>query len=127
MDEATIIPDLRRHAPFDAMEDTDLAVVARAVSLERYQRGQAIVVPDGTVASHFYIVRNGLVEAAPLPGSYEAEELGWDLEAGDCFPVGALISGSAVSSSYTAADDTECYVLPAEVFRALLQQSKAFK
>jgi CBS domain-containing protein len=127
MDTPVIIAELRRHPPFDAMEDADLDTVARAVSLERYRRGQAIVVPDGAVASHFYIVRDGLVEAAPLPGSYEAEELGWDLETGDCFPIGALISGSAVSSSYTAAEDTECYVLSADVFLDLLQQSKAFK
>jgi CBS domain-containing protein len=127
MDAAAIIAELRRHPPFSAMEDAELDRTARAVTLERYRRNQAIVVPDGTAASHFYIVRKGLVEAAPLPGSYEAEEFGWDLETGDCFPVGALISGSAVSSSYTAAEDTECYVLPADVFRALLEESKAFK
>jgi CBS domain-containing protein len=127
MDAAAIIAELRRHPPFSTMEDAELDRTARAVTLERYRRSEAIVVPDGTVASHFYIVRKGLVEAAPLPGSYEGEELGWDLETGDCFPVGALISGSAVSSSYTAAEDTECYVLPADVFRALLEESKAFK
>jgi len=124
---AAILAELRRHAPFDAMSPDDLEAVERAVTLERYTRGQAIVVPDGTMARHFYIVRRGLVEAAPLPGSFEAEELGWDLEAGDCFPVGALISGSAVSSSYTAAEDTECYVLPAEAFRQLLEHSRPFK
>ncbi|MGE5524290.1 MAG: putative nucleotidyltransferase substrate binding domain-containing protein [Rhodospirillaceae bacterium] len=122
-----IVTELRRHPPFDGMNDDDMALIAQAAQLERYRRGQPIVVPDGTVASRFYIVRSGLVEGAPLPGIYEAEDLGWDLEAGDCFPVGALISGSAVSSSYTAAEDTECYVLPAEAFRTLLQQSEPFK
>lgn len=126
MEHAAILTDLVRHPPFDAMAPADVEAVARAATLERYRRAEPILVPDGAIATQFYIVREGLVEATPLPGRYEAEELGWDLEPGDCFPVGALISGSAVSSSYTAAEETECYVLPASVFRGLLERSRPF-
>jgi len=126
-DTADIVADLRRYPPFDRMAPEHVGQLAAALTLEQYPRGAPILLPDGREASRFFIVRNGLVEAAALPGSYEANELGWDLQPGDCFPVGALISHSAVSSVYTAAEETVCYVAPAQAFRALLDASPPFK
>lgn len=124
---ADTVADLRRYPPFDRMATEHVEQLAAALTLEHYARGAPVLVPDGHEASRFFIVRSGLVEAAALPGSYDANELGWDLQPGDCFPVGALISHSAVSSTYTAAEDTACYALPAQAFRALLAASPPFK
>lgn len=127
MNYATLIAELRRYAPFTRMAPAHLETLAAAATPIAFRRGQAVLQPGESAPDRFYIVRRGLVEAAPLPGCTDCDELGWDLGPGDCFPVGALISGSTVSSAYTAAEDTECYAVPAAVFRVLLQHSEVFQ
>jgi CBS domain-containing protein len=51
---------------------------------------------------------------------------GFEYEAGDLFPVSALMAGRAVMSTYTANADTFCLLLPASEMQALARDSAPF-
>ncbi len=121
------IQQLRSHPPFDGMAPEHLQFLAERLVLGLYPAGQPVLGPGEDEPQHFFIIRSGRVSVEPMAGGPEEEEAGWELGEGECFPIGALVSRSAVASVYRAAEDTHCYALPADEFRALLDHSPPFK
>jgi CBS domain-containing protein len=116
--------DLRRHAPFDRMDNDHLVFLASRLSLAYYPAQSLILDPSHGIPRQFFIIKQGGViggNSEPATGN-----LHWRLAAGECFPLGALIGDRSITSYYRAIEDTFCYQLPAEDFRRLLQSSAVF-
>jgi CBS domain-containing protein len=118
------IEALREHAPFDKMDIESLRYLASALRLGYHARGSPVVGPDDGPADRMYIVKSGRVRgAAPAEGSTVDDML----EAGECFPVAALIARRAATYAYRAEQDSFCWELGAESFRVLLERSAHFR
>ena len=108
------IAALRAHAPFDAMDDEALQFLAARLALAYYARGTLIASPQSGAVDRLYIVKQGRVQGEDF------------LEAGECFPLDALIRRGAAMHEYRAAADVFCWELPAADFSALLARSARF-
>jgi CBS domain-containing protein len=58
--------------------------------------------------------------------SYPSEDGAWELVAGECFPIGALLARRPVHTVHRAVEDTFCFELDREYFDNLLTQSPVF-
>ncbi len=119
---AATVQDLRRHAPFSAMDPSQVEWMASRLQLAYFPAGATVLEPDAGVPEWFYVVKQGSVEAGGA-----AEDSVIKLLAGECFPLGALLAGRAVANQFRAAGDSFCYLLAAEDFHALLEQSAVFR
>ena len=151
---APVIEFLFRHAPFDRMGATHLEFLAKHLKLGFYAKGEVITEPMSGAARHFYIIKQGRVRgesangpsmargprlgpigeaAAPVEPSargtrisYPSEDGAWELVAGECFPIGALLARRPVHTVHRAVEDTFCFELDREYFDNLLTQSPVF-
>ena len=119
---AATVQDLRRHVPFSEMDPPHVEWMAGRLQLAYYPAGATVLEPDAGVPQWFYVVKQGSVEAGGA-----AEDSVIRLLAGECFPLGALLSGRAVANQFRAAEDSFCYLLPAGDFHALLDRSAIFR
>lgn len=118
---------LKRYPPFDAMDEGALRFLASHVSLAYFPMGTVVLSPQAGLLEHLYIVQRGLVQLQPAEGYHVSDGGVVTLGPGECFSVYALMEKRAVASPYTAAEDTFCYLLPAEIFTELLQRSARFR
>lgn len=112
---------LRASAPFDALEDNDLAALSRQVEVT-YRKAGEVILEAGTLNRRLYVVRSGAVELK-LAG----EELSAWLSQGACFAYPSLLRGGEVRNTTTALEDTLLYAIPADTFHALRQTNDAFR
>jgi CBS domain-containing protein len=118
---------LRRHPPFDEMEESALRAVAPRLKLAYFPAGTTILAPDHGEPAHLYIVQRGLVHVAPIALFGGTPAMAIALRPGECFSLGALLESRAVSDPYVAAADTFCYLLAGEDFAWLLGESARFR
>ena len=124
---APTIELLRRHAPFDRMSTPHLEFLAKHLRLAFYPKGEVITEPARGPARTLYIIKQGRVRGefdnARRPSADEV----WELEDGECFPIGALLVGRTVVMKHRAVEDTFCYELGREDFDHLLGLSAVFR
>src|SRR5690606_3347253 len=112
-------------APFDQMAPAHLEFLAKRLKLGFYAKDSVITEPANGPAKRFYIIKQGRVcgetETGGLP-----EESAWELVAGECFPIGALLARRPARTIHRAADDTFCFELERGDFEKLLLQSPVF-
>ncbi|GAB6040065.1 putative nucleotidyltransferase substrate binding domain-containing protein [Endothiovibrio diazotrophicus] len=124
-----VLDFLGRHAPFDHMGGSQLEFLAKRLEPRYFAPGEVIVAPEDGPARRFYIIKEGRVrgELAHEEGEEEAEERqAWELVAGECFPIGALLSHRPVHMVQRAVEETICYALERHDFELLLAQSAVF-
>jgi len=117
---APVIEFLLKHAPFEHMEREHLDYLAGHLSLGFYAKGEIIIQPGDAVAGTFYIIKQGRVRGERRGANF------WELVAGECFPIGALLSRRSTTTVMRAAEDTFCFELPFEHFDVLLRRSPVF-
>lgn len=120
---AAVIAFLRRHSPFDHMEDAALAAFAAACRVVYFAQDEIVVSPGAGIAGTFYVLNRGRVaiEQSAANIAFGAGPL--VIGPGECFPISALLASRAVTSTYRAAGDVFCYAIAGERFRELLQLS----
>lgn len=123
---ASTIEELRHHVPFDEMDATTLQYVAAHLSLAYFAKGEVLLTPGHGNARILFIVQKGLVQGRD-PSSADSTDAFLTLTAGECFPIGALISRRASVLNFVAADDTFCYQLPLEDFEHVMDVSRPFR
>jgi CBS domain-containing protein len=116
--------ELRRHLPFSQMEAADVALFAAAAQEVRYAPGQTVLQPADGPVRRLYFVRRG--ELRGQHGMADLAQGGFHYEAGELFPIGALMGDRAVTATYVAVDDLVCLEVDAEVVRRLAAQSSVF-
>ncbi len=116
---------LRKHAPFDAMQEAHLALLAGGLKLRYFARDSVILSPADGVIGALFIIQRGAVQADE-PAQVSLHTMAATLTDGECFPIGALIAARATTLRYTALRDTFCYVLDRERFREVMDRSPEF-
>ena len=126
-DHATLVAgtvaQLRRHAPFDRMEEAHLRLLASRLKLAYYP-AETVVLDHGMgIPEQIHIIKQGAVMVGPAePGT--GPEIA--LQEGECFPLGAVVAARPVSGAYRTSHDTFCYQLAADDFRLVMEQSPVF-
>lgn len=111
------------HAPFDRMETLHLSWMVERMALAYYAEDEVILSPEHGTVQRFFVIKQGLVA-----GEQKSEGVPWlELNAGECFPLGALLASRPVAGLYRAGRDTFCYELPVADFHALLAMSEPFR
>lgn len=105
------------------MEVADIDWMIGRLSLVYFADAGSVLTPDDGVPQHVYIVRHGAI--AGFDPHTDAQR--WRLNAGEAFPLGALLGARAVTTLYRAEGDTFCWRMPAEDFASLLARSAAFR
>ena len=123
---ASTVEELRKNAPFDAMDLSTLQYIAARLSLRYYAKGETLLTPQDGVAKYFFIVQRGCITG--VEGKSRSQEA-WvlSLTEGECFPVGALIARRPGVLTYTATQDTFCYQLPLADFEHVMHISRPFR
>lgn len=115
--------ELMRHAPFARMQPEHVRQFIAAASEVYYAPGEVVLEPAMGPVTGLHLLRQGHITGrrgvAALAGSLQ-------YEAGELFPVGAMLGARPVSSTYTASDDCFCLLLPADAARRLAEASPPF-
>jgi CBS domain-containing protein len=123
---APVLQFLRRHAPFDQMAAGHLEFLSRHLKLAFYTRGEVVLGPEEQAPGRFYIVKQGRVRGEAPSEQPVADEGAWELVAGECFPVGALLARRPVRTVTRAVEDSFCFELDRTHFDQLLARSPVF-
>jgi CBS domain-containing protein len=116
---------LKRHAPFNRMEEGALAFLAERAVLSHYPRESVIIEPEMGAPTHLYIVERGKIQSMPAaPGMADAGAL--TLTVGECFPIGSLSAQRPSSNRYVAVEDSFCFHITVDEFLNLMQISPVF-
>lgn len=118
---AATVQHLSRFAPFDGMAEADLYWLAERLTLAYYAQGDVLAASADGVANQVFILKQGRVV-----GEQEGAGAWLELHEGEAFPIGAVLSGRTVVSTFSAAEDVFVYVLAAADFHVLLTRSLPF-
>ncbi len=115
---------LMQYVPFARMQPQHVDEFLREARELYFAPQQRVLEPAGGPVRELYFIRQGAVTgeqgvAALSAGSFE-------FEAGDLFPVSAVLGERPVSAIYTATEDTFCLRVPAEVVHRLVKESAPF-
>lgn len=109
--------------PFDLLDTAGRERLRRSVDLQYFPTGAVILEAEAT-AECCYVIAKGHVQAFDTRAS-GGERAFADLGPGDLFGSHAVLSGRA-RHGYKAAEQTLCYVIPADVFRSLVESQPRF-
>ena len=120
---ATTATFLRTHPPFDRMEADQVARLAAAARIRYCPPGDTLLSPDDGPPSHVVVVQRGRVERQ-VPSAWvnpgDADE---SLQAGELFPVTAVLDRRPVACTYRAIGDVFCHEIDGDTFRAVVAAS----
>ena len=97
---------LGSQTPYDSLDASDLQLLAEHVEVQRVAAGTVVVIAEGAVLEHLYVVRHGAVQV--LDRGRVIDELG----EGDTFGHISVFSGLPPPLAVRAAEDTVLYRLP---------------
>jgi CBS domain-containing protein len=117
---------LRQQAPFDRMAIEDLEFLASRVKHAYFEKDAVILSPEAGAPRFLHIVQRGQVVRRDASRAGTTQENQITVSPGECFPIGALVSGRSTGYVYTAVNDVFAYLLPAEDFTILMQRSQVF-
>ena len=97
---------LGSQTPYDSLDAADLQLLAEHVEVQRVAAGTVVVIAEGAVLEHLYVVRHGAVQV--LDRGRVIDELG----EGDTFGHISVFSGLPPPLTVRAAEATVLYRLP---------------
>ena len=118
---------LQRFPPFNQMENTHLAYLVEQCQLRFYAPGESIIRPTDGPVEHFYIVKQGRVVGERTHAGREEAQTTFEITAGECFPLAALLGERATRTEHRAAEDTFCLQLNKTAFIKLFGLSDEFR
>lgn len=121
---ANLSAELRRHPPFNEMEPAHVSAFVAASRQAYYAPGETVVAPEQGPARELFFIRRGAVTGKR--GLADVSGGAFQYEAGDLFPISAVLAQRAPTTQYHATEDTFVLVIGAEDMRALAQQSPVF-
>ncbi len=118
---------LQRFPPFNQMENAHLAYLVEQCQLRFYAGGESIIKPADGAVEHFYIVKQGQVVGERPHSARRGTETTFEITAGECFPLAALLGERATRTEHLAAEDTFCLQLNKPAFIKLFALSTVFR
>ena len=116
------VDHLSRFVPFDGMAREHLLWLAERLKLAYYGKGEVLQSPEVGVLNKLFIVKQGVVSGE------QGDAGAWlEVHEGEAFPIGALLSGRAVVSTFKAKGDVFTYELDAANFHELVKRSQPFQ
>ena len=116
--------ELRRHPPFDDMDPAHVRAFVEGSRQAYFAPGEALVQPEDGPAQELFFIRRGAVVGKR--GLSDVAGGAFQYEAGDLFPISAVLAQRATTTAYHATEDTFVLRLPAPQMHALAQQSPVF-
>lgn len=116
--------ELRRHPPFDEMDPAHVRAFVEASRQSYFAPGEALVQPEDGPAQELFFIRRGAVLGKR--GLSDVAGGAFQYEAGDLFPISAVLAQRATTTAYHATEDTFVLRLPAAHMQALAQRSPVF-
>jgi CBS domain-containing protein len=110
---------LRRHPPFDTLDDSLLAAVAASAEIERHAAGELILETAAATAAHAWVVRRGSVEL--LVDGRVVDVLG----EGEMIGFASLLQQEPFGFVARAAEQTVAYRFPERAIRPVLERPAA--
>ncbi len=102
--------------PFSTMPREDVHAFIELCEEHYYEPQEVILQPEAGVPRYLFLIRQGAV-AGQREGQ-SAEVVHFELEAGDMFSVGAVLTRRSVSTTYRAIGDCFCLQFPADQVHA---------
>ena len=119
-----LVQELCRHPPFDDMARSDVRAFVEASRQAYFAPGEVLVKPeDGPAHELFFIRRGAVVGQRGLDGAAGGA---FAYEAGDLFPVSAVLAHRATTTAYRATEDTFVLRIPEARMRVLAERSPVF-
>ncbi|HET9820296.1 MAG TPA: DUF294 nucleotidyltransferase-like domain-containing protein [Burkholderiaceae bacterium] len=115
--------ELVRFAPFAQMQPVHVERFVAAATQAYYEPGEEVLSPAHGAPQHLVFIRRGRITGRH--GLAEASG-GFEYEAGDLFPIGAVMGRRPVTATYTAHDDTFCLLLPVDAVQRIARESAPF-
>lgn len=120
---ANLRNELTRWPPFAQMSAAHVDRCIRSASQAYFAPGETVLSPQHGPVMHLHLLRSGRISGSPA----QADAAGaFQIDAGDLFPVGALMARRAVSTTYRAEEDSFCLLLPQADVHEIAAQSAAF-
>jgi len=118
---------LQKFPPFNQMDTAHLAFLVEHCQLRFYGEGDSIIKPSDGPVEHFYIVKQGRVHGERPHSARRGTETTFEITAGECFPLAALIGERATRTEHLAAEDTFCLLLSKLAFVKLFAVSNPLR
>jgi len=118
---------LQKFPPFNQMDTAHLAFLVEHCQLRFYAKGDSIIKPSDGPVEHFYIVKQGRVHGERPHSARRGTETTFEITAGECFPLAALIGERATRTEHLAAEDTFCLLLAKHAFIKLFAVSNPLR
>ncbi|WP_296269868.1 putative nucleotidyltransferase substrate binding domain-containing protein [Pseudomonas sp. UBA6323] len=118
---------LQKFPPFNQMDTAHLAFLVEHCQLRFYAEGDSIIKPSDGPVEHFYIVKQGRVHGERPHSARRGTETTFEITAGECFPLAALIGERATRTEHLAAEDTFCLLLAKVAFVKLFAVSNPLR
>ena len=115
--------ELMRHAPFAQMPAPQVDHFIAACQQAYYAPGETVLAPADAAPAHLIYLRQGHVTGRV--GGPDAPS-GFEYDAGDLFPVGAVLASRPVTATYQAQQDVFCLLMPVAEVTRLSAQSPVF-
>jgi CBS domain-containing protein len=116
--------ELTQHAPFDQMTAEHVQSFVSGSQQRYFASGERVMSPADGVAQHLLFVRRGAVTGTQ--GLAELNGGAFLYEAGELFPVSAVVGNRAVTATYQATEDCFVLALPIAAVKELANQSAPF-
>lgn len=100
---------LMKALPFSEMDIDDVNYFIESSVEQYYSPNEIIISPESGVPQYLYFIRQGIVTGDRLE---DGEEVRFELEAGEMFSIGSVLTGRPVSTHYRASSDCFCLMFP---------------
>ena len=117
---------LKENAPFDRLPSGLRRFFLDHCELCDFTAGTVILEPAAGRVAHFYVIVEGRVDAE-RPGGGESGLERFQLQAGENFPMAAMIGQRATRTVYRAGTTARCLRLPRAAFEHLISESAVFR
>ncbi|MEI6209013.1 MAG: DUF294 nucleotidyltransferase-like domain-containing protein [Desulfuromonadales bacterium] len=126
-DSRGFISELKRHCPFDRMDEVHISWLAEQLEPVEMPCGTVVLNP-GVPCDALYFISRGVIrlEAMGNSNSTDDQKVLAELVQGEVFPLEALEEHRPVFSTFRAGEDTFCFRLTADNFDILKQKSTIF-
>jgi len=118
-----VVALLRAHVPFDRMAAEHVERLAAAARIRYCAPGETLLAPADGPPTHALVIQRGRVERL-IPSAYaNAGDTDEPLQAGELFPVTAVLDQRPVTFTYRALGDVFCYEIDGARFREVVAAS----
>jgi len=116
---------LKKVPPFQFLDEANLLMVARNLSMDFYPKDTVILKQDGAPSDALRIIKKGGVKVSMVSENNGEVVIDYRGE-GDTFGFLSLVGKDRIRSNITAVDDTICYLLGQEMLLKLLDSHLSF-